>query len=104
MTRAYLDHAASSPLLPEAREAWLQAADRVGNPSSLHASGRAARRIVEESRESVAADVGVRPSEVIFTAGGTESDNLAVKGLAWAGAQQGRRRIAFQLFQHRQQA
>ena len=82
--RAYLDHAASTPMLPEAAEAWLASADRVGNPSSLHAAGRRARRVVEESRESIAADLGVRPSEIIFTAGGTESDNLAVKGLAWA--------------------
>lgn len=83
-TRAYLDHAASTPMLPEAAEAWHAAATRVGNPSSLHASGRSARRLVEESRESIADDLHVRPSEIIFTAGGTESDNLAVKGLAWA--------------------
>ena len=82
--RAYLDHAASTPLLPEAAEAWQAAASRVGNPSSLHAAGRHARRVLEEARESIAADLRVRPSEVIFTAGGTESDNLAVKGLAWA--------------------
>lgn len=82
--RAYLDHAASSPLLPEAEEAWRTVAANVGNPSSLHAAGRAARRVLEESRESIAADLGVRPSEVIFTSGGTESDNLAVKGMAWA--------------------
>ena len=88
--RAYLDHAASAPMLPEAREAWLAASESVGNPSSLHTSGRLARRLVEESRESVAADLGVRPSEVIFTAGGTEADNLAVKGLAWAQPQRPR--------------
>ncbi|MFM9135979.1 MAG: cysteine desulfurase family protein [bacterium] len=88
--RAYLDHAASAPMLPEAREAWLAASESVGNPSSLHTSGRLARRLVEEARESVAADLGVRPSEVIFTAGGTEADNLAVKGLAWAQPQRPR--------------
>lgn len=88
--RAYLDHAASAPMLPEAREAWLAASESVGNPSSLHTSGRLARRLVEESRESVAADLGVRPSEVIFTAGGTEADNLAVKGLAWEQPQRPR--------------
>ena len=82
--RAYLDHAASTALLPEAGEAWHAAASLLGNPSSLHASGRAARRIVEEARESIADDLCVRPSEVIFTSGGTEADNLAVKGLAWA--------------------
>ena len=56
----------------------------VGNPSSLHSAGRAARRLVEESRESIADDLHVRPSEVVFTSGGTEADNLAVKGFAWA--------------------
>ena len=58
----------------------------VGNPSSLHSAGRAARRVVEEARESIADDLRVRPSEVIFTSGGTEADNLAVKGFAWAQA------------------
>jgi cysteine desulfurase len=81
---AYLDHAASTPMLPEAVEAVAAALTRTGNPSSLHAAGRAARRSVEESREAVAAALGARPSEVVFTAGGTESDNLAVKGLFWA--------------------
>ena len=59
--------------------------ERVGNASSLHASGRRARRVVEESRERVAASLGVRPSDVVFTSGGTESDNLAIKGLYWSG-------------------
>jgi cysteine desulfurase len=84
LDRAYLDHAATTALLPEAAEAWREAASRVGNPSSLHAAGRASRRVVEEARESIADDLRVRPSEVIFTSGGTEADNLAVKGLAWA--------------------
>ena len=77
-------------MLDSAAEAWLRASAKVGNPSSLHGSGRAARRIVEESRESIADDLGVRPSEVIFTAGGTEADNLAIKGLAWAAPQRPR--------------
>jgi cysteine desulfurase len=81
---AYLDHAASTPMLPEAVAAMTAAMAVTGNASSLHASGRRARRTVEESRESVAAALGARPSEVVFTAGGTESDNLAVKGLFWA--------------------
>ena len=88
--RAYLDHAATTALLPEAAEAWRDAASRVGNPSSLHAAGRSARRLVEEARESIADDLHVRPSEVIFTSGGTEADNLAVKGLAWAHPQRPR--------------
>jgi cysteine desulfurase len=78
---AYLDHAATTPMLPEAVEAYVSAAGNVGNASSLHAPGRLARRLVEEARERVAASLGARPSEVIFTGGGTESDNLAVKGI-----------------------
>ncbi|GAA3510711.1 cysteine desulfurase family protein [Actinocatenispora rupis] len=81
---AYLDHAATTPVLPEVLAAYVEAAGRTGNASSLHASGRAARRAVEESRERIAEHLGARPSEVVFTSGGTESDNLAVKGIAWA--------------------
>lgn len=80
----YLDHAATTPMLDEALAAYVAAAREVGNPSSLHAAGRHARRLVEESRERIAAVLGARPSEVIFTSGGTESDNLAVKGIFWA--------------------
>ncbi|HEX3706771.1 MAG TPA: cysteine desulfurase family protein [Mycobacteriales bacterium] len=81
---AYLDHAATTPMLPQAVDRMAELLGQVGNASSLHATGRRARRIVEESRESVAAAVGARPSEVVFTSGGTESDNLAVKGLYWS--------------------
>jgi cysteine desulfurase len=81
---AYLDHAATTPMLAEALDAYVAAARDVGNPSSLHAAGRHARRLVEESRERIAAALGARPSEVIFTSGGTESDNLATKGMFWA--------------------
>jgi cysteine desulfurase len=80
----YLDHAATTPILPEAAAAMTARLGSVGNPNSLHASGRAARRVVEESRETVARALGCRPSEVVFTSGGTESDNLALKGLFWA--------------------
>src|SRR3954466_811184 len=80
----YLDHAATTPMLPEAIAAVAEVMGQVGNPSSLHAAGRAARRRVEEARESLAEALGARPSEVILTAGGTESDNLAVKGIFWA--------------------
>ena len=79
---AYLDHAATTPVLPAALEALAEQTARVGNPSSLHTSGRAARAVVEEARERIAAALGARPSEVVFTSGGTEADNLAVKG-AW---------------------
>ncbi|MFD8825416.1 cysteine desulfurase family protein [Streptomyces sp. NPDC059605] len=81
---AYLDHAATTPMLPEAIEAMTAQLAVTGNASSLHAAGRRARRTVEESRETLADALGARPSEVVFTSGGTEADNLAVKGLYWA--------------------
>jgi cysteine desulfurase len=80
----YLDHAATTPMYPAAVEAMTAALRTVGNASSLHTSGRTARRRIEESRELIADKLGARPSEVLFTAGGTESDNLAVKGIYWA--------------------
>src|SRR5713101_5137571 len=80
----YLDHAATTPVLPEALAALMEELALLGNPSSLHNAGRRARRVVEESREIIAEAYGARPSEVVFTSGGTEADNLAVKGLYWA--------------------
>jgi cysteine desulfurase len=88
----YLDHAATTPMYPAAIEAMTAVLATVGNASSLHGTGRAARRRVEESRETLAMLMGARPSEVIFTAGGTESDNLAVKGIYWARRDEERRR------------
>ncbi|MGJ3509102.1 cysteine desulfurase family protein [Enemella sp. A6] len=78
--RSYLDHAATSPLRPAALAAMVEVAAVVGNPSSQHASGRAARRLVEDSREQIAELIGAEPIEVIFTSGGTEANNLAVHG------------------------
>lgn len=83
-TAHYLDHAATTPMRPSALAAYAEAAATVGNASSLHGAGRRARRRVEEARESLAAHLGCRPSEVVFTSGGTESDNLAVLGQAAA--------------------
>jgi cysteine desulfurase len=80
----YLDHAATTPMLPEALAAMADELAQTGNPSSLHSAGRRARRVVEESREQIAQVYGARPSEVVFTSGGTEADNLAIKGLFWA--------------------
>lgn len=77
----YLDHAAATPIRASALAAWAQAAAGVGNPASAHTAGRAARRLVEEAREKVADALGAQPSEVIWTSGGTEADNLAVLGL-----------------------
>jgi len=98
----YLDHAATTPLLPEVLAAMTEQLGRVGNASSLHASGRAARRVAEQSRERLAEALGARPSEVLFTGGGTESDNLAVKGLFWARRQADprRRRIVVSPAEH----
>jgi cysteine desulfurase len=80
----YLDHAASTPMLPEALDAMVAELAHTGHPSSLHNAGRRARRVIEESREQIAQTYGARPSEVIFTSGGTEADNLAIKGLFWS--------------------
>ncbi|MCU7822747.1 cysteine desulfurase family protein [Kitasatospora sp. DSM 101779] len=98
----YLDHAATTPMLPEAVAAMTAHLGVVGNASSLHAAGRRARRVVEESRESLAESLGARPSEIVLTAGGTESDNLAVKGLYWArrDADPARRRILCSPVEH----
>ncbi|MGH3674777.1 MAG: cysteine desulfurase family protein, partial [Mycobacterium sp.] len=98
----YLDHAATTPMHPAAVEAMAAVLATVGNASSLHGTGRAARRRMEESRETLATLLGARPSEVIFTAGGTESDNLAVKGIYWArrDAEPRRRRIVTTAVEH----
>lgn len=98
----YLDHAATTPLAPEALAALTRELGRTGNPSSLHGSGRRARRAVEDAREAVAAAAGAHPSEVIFTSGGTEADNLAVKGLYWSRVAEtpARRRILCSAVEH----
>ena len=77
----YLDHAATSPLRPEVLAAYTQALQLVGNPSSIHSSGQGARAMLEDARERIAKVVGCDRNEVIFTSGGTEANNLAVKGL-----------------------
>jgi len=97
---AYLDHAATTPMRPEAIAAMTGELARLGNPSSLHAAGRRARRVVEESREQLAEVFGARPSEVVFTSGGTEADNLAVKGLYWARRDGPRRRVVTTSVEH----
>jgi len=98
----YLDHAATTPMLPEAIEAMTEELAQLGNPSSLHNAGRRARRVVEESREQIAEVFGARASEVIFTSGGTEADNLAVKGLFWArrSADARRKRVLTTAIEH----
>jgi len=87
----YLDHAATTPIRPEVLEAMLPyLAEHQGNPSSIHASGRRARQALDEAREEIAAHLGAKPREIVFTASGTEADNLAVRGVAWAASARGR--------------
>ncbi|WP_274385402.1 cysteine desulfurase family protein [Streptosporangium sp. KLBMP 9127] len=100
MEPAYLDHAATTPMLPEAIEAMTAQLGRVGNASSLHAAGRRTRRVVEEAREALADALGARPSEVVFTSGGTEADNLAIKGLYWARRATGATRVLVSAVEH----
>ncbi|WP_435769823.1 cysteine desulfurase family protein [Nocardioides sp. SYSU DS0651] len=98
----YLDHAATTPMTDVAVEALTARLREVGNASSLHASGRRVRRIVEESRETVAQALNCRPGEVVFTSGGTEADNLATKGLYWSrrASDPQRRRILSSAVEH----
>ncbi|HEY1105437.1 MAG TPA: aminotransferase class V-fold PLP-dependent enzyme, partial [Agromyces sp.] len=103
----YLDHAATTPMRPEAIEAMTAALAVVGNPSSIHSAGQQAKRLLEESRERVAATLGVDGIEVVFTGNGTEAVNLAIKGLWWqrrtasaAGAGAARRRIVVPAGEH----
>ena len=85
MRRVYLDHNASTPVHPEVLAAMLPYfAEHYGNPSSIHGFGRDARDAVEAAREEIARFLGVAPEEIVFTSGGTESDNLAIKGVAHA--------------------
>jgi cysteine desulfurase len=87
----YLDHAATSPLRPEVLDAMLPyLTEHHGNPSSIHASGRRAREALDAARDTVARHLGASPREIVFTAGGTDSDNLAIKGAAWAASARGR--------------
>lgn len=88
----YLDHAATTDVFPEVIELMTAHLSEVGNPSSLHTSGRTARKAVEIAREKVAAALNCLPGEVIFTSGGTEADNLAIKGLYWLRNNQDSRR------------
>ena len=87
----YLDHAATTPLREEVLESMLPyLTDHFGNASSLHASGRRARQGLDEAREGIAAILGAKPREIVFTGGGSEADNLAIKGAAWAASAKGR--------------
>ncbi|MFT4122439.1 MAG: cysteine desulfurase family protein [Microbacteriaceae bacterium] len=97
----YLDHAATAPMPAAVRDAYARALAVVGNPASIHGHGRAARRLLEEARERVAASLGADAAELVLTGGGTEAVNTAVKGLYWArSAAPGRRRIVVPRGEH----
>jgi cysteine desulfurase len=95
-TRTYLDHNATSPLRPEAREAMIAALEAGGNASSVHREGRAARALVDEARETIAAALGCLPDMIVFTASGTEANNLALKGACGLGV----RRLVVSAVEH----
>src|SRR5262245_26350104 len=97
----YLDHAATTPLRPEALEAMLPfLTEQFGNPSSAHTFGRKARAGLDEAHERVAKRLGAEAREVIFTSGGTEANNLAIKGAAWAGKARGHRIVTSPVEHH----
>ena len=101
MSLIYLDHAATTPMLESAIIAMTNQLARLGNPSSLHSHGRATRKTLEDARESLAKEVGCLPSEVIFTASGTEANNIALKGLFWAGRNFGKNIVVVSSIEHR---
>ena len=97
----YLDHAATTPLRREALDAMLPfLTEQFGNPSSAHAFGRKARAALDEAHERVAARLHAEPREIIFTSGGTEANNLAIKGAAWAGKGRGHRIVTSPVEHH----
>lgn len=101
MKRVYLDHSATTPMRSEVLEAMLPyLSDKFGNASSIHGFGREAKLALEESREKVARILGAVPAEIYFTSGGTESDNLAVKGVAFANRKKGKHLITSQIEHH----
>lgn len=99
--RIYLDHAATTPLHPAVLDAMLpHLTEHYGNPSSIHARGRRARQALDEARESIARRLGATPREIVFTSGGSEADNLAIKGIAWAMSARGRHLITSSVEHH----
>ncbi|MCF8555849.1 MAG: cysteine desulfurase [Candidatus Planktophila sp.] len=100
MPSIYVDHAATTPLSPAAFKAITFQLQELGNPSSLHTHGRATRKALEDAREAIAREVGSLPSEVIFTASGTEANNIALKGLWWNGKAQGKTIVVISAIEH----
>ena len=101
MDAVYVDHAATTAVRPEVVEAMLPyLSERAGNPSSVYAFGREARRAVDDARERIAGILGARPQEIVFTSGGTEADNAAIKGVAFSATQRGRKHIITSQIEH----
>ncbi len=101
MNAIYLDHAASTPIHPQVAERMLQVMTHThGNASSVHAFGRSAKKVVSGARDQIAKDLGCRPDELVFTAGGTESDNLALFGIAESLSHKGKHIITSQIEHH----
>ena len=101
MTRIYLDHNATTPVAPPVADATAHALRTVfGNPSSVHAYGQEAKTALDDARSAVARLIGAEPTEIVFTSGGSESNNLAVRGVAEAAAGSGRRRLVAGAIEH----
>src|SRR5712692_9069350 len=101
MARVYLDHAATTPVDPEVAEAMARVLrETSGNPSSIYAEGRAARALVDEARTAVAAAIGAEPAEIVFTSGGTEADNLALRGVLTARRSDGKDGLVVSAIEH----
>ena len=100
MSSIYLDHAATTPMLDCAIDAMTTQLSKLGNPSSLHTQGRAARKDIEDAREVIAREVGSLASEIIFTGSGTEANNIALKGLFWKRRAEGRNLILISAIEH----
>ncbi len=100
MPSIYVDHAATTPMSPAAISAISQQMQQLGNPSSLHSHGRATRKTLEDAREAIAKQINCLPSEVIFTASGTEANNIALKGMYWNGKKSGKNVVVISAIEH----
>jgi len=100
MPSIYVDHAATTPMSPAAVSAISEQMQQLGNPSSLHSHGRSTRKALEDAREKIAAQVDCLPSEVIFTASGTEANNIALKGMFWNGKKSGKNVVVISSVEH----
>jgi cysteine desulfurase len=100
MPSIYVDHAATTPMSPAAISAISDQMQKLGNPSSLHSHGRAARKALEDAREAIASQIDCLPSEVIFTASGTEANNIALKGMYWNGVKSGKNLVVISAVEH----